>query len=51
MKDKEKPPFPEQRNFAPLRVKDMLVHFIGDKEFLQPQPFRKEKEARHSRAC
>jgi hypothetical protein len=48
-KDKEKPP--QQRNFSLLSVKDMLVHFTGYEEVLQPRPFGKEKEGGHFRAC
>jgi hypothetical protein len=47
--DKEKPP--QQRNFAPLSIKDMLVHFVGYEEVFQPRPFGKEKEVGHFRAC
>jgi len=42
---------PQRRNFALLSVKDMLVHFKGYEEVLQPQPFGKEKEGGHFRAC
>jgi hypothetical protein len=39
--DKEKPP--QQRNFALLRVKDMLVHFTGYESFsLDPSERRKK---------
>jgi hypothetical protein len=35
-KEKENPPFPQQKKFALVSIKDMLVHFIGYEEFLQP---------------